>query len=100
MDTDTLYKNRIQQRLAGILLDAFENETLPQANISYLAGYIREEMEHARDSADVFDFVEKLAKDWPMFAVIINEPNVPSWKQDIEDGKKVTLESLAKKPKN
>jgi hypothetical protein len=74
MDTDTIYKNRIKQRLAEILISAWEKQELQRANVSYLAGIIREELEEAKDSAEVFEFVEALVEEWPIFASVIGEP--------------------------
>ncbi len=74
MDSDIAYKNKIGQRLTAILLEAFKNQILPQEHVSYLAGVIREELAQANTSADVFAFVEALAKEWPIFASILAEP--------------------------
>lgn len=76
MDTDTVYKNRIKQRLAEILVTAWEKEQLPSANVSYLAGVIREELDNAQGSADVYEFVEELVEEWPIFASVIREPDI------------------------
>lgn len=76
MDTDTIYKNRIKQRLAEILISAWEKEQLQRANVSYLAGIIRDELDVAEDSAAVFAFIEELVVEWPIFASIISEPNI------------------------
>jgi len=76
MDTDTIYKNRIKQRLAEILISAWEKQELQRANVSYLAGIIREELDGAKDSSEVFEFVEALVEEWPIFASVISEPGM------------------------
>jgi hypothetical protein len=76
MDTDTLYKARIKQRLAEILISAWEKQQLHRANVSYLAGVIREELDAAENSAQVYEFVEALIEEWPVFASITAEPDI------------------------
>lgn len=74
MDTDTQYKNRIGQRLTQILLTAFEEGYLPKEQVSYLAGIIHEELKQANTSAEIYQFVESLVQDWPIFSSVIGEP--------------------------
>ena len=94
MDTDTLYKNRIGQRLTYILVDAAENDWLPQEKISFLAGVIREELTLADTSADVFAFVEALANEYPIFSSILSDPYK---KAPIKNVNRRYLEQLATK---
>lgn len=81
MDTDTVYKNRIKQRLAQVLISAWEKEQLPRANVYYLAGVIREELDAAQGSSEVFEFVEALVEEWPVFASVISEPDIRPLKE-------------------
>ncbi|MGH7203238.1 MAG: hypothetical protein ACREHC_02210, partial [Candidatus Levyibacteriota bacterium] len=74
MDTDTQYKNRIGQRLTTILVDAVENNTIPEEQIPFLATVIREELAKAKTSSDVFAFVEELAAEWPIFSSVLSDP--------------------------
>lgn len=84
MDTDTIYKNRIKQRLAEILISAWEKQELPRANVSYLAGVIREELDAAKDSAEVFEFVEALVEEWPVFASVIGESGIRPLEEQVQ----------------
>lgn len=77
MDSDLAYKNRIGQRLTKILVDAYEKQQLPQEQVSYLAGVIRERLAQAKTSNDVLMFVDELAKEWDIFASVISDPNRP-----------------------
>lgn len=74
MDTDTQYKNKIGIRITNILMDAFESEKIDKAEMSYLASYILEEMEKAHGSLAVFNFVLRLAKQWPIFSELVTVP--------------------------
>ena len=75
MDTDTHYKNRIGQRLTHILLEAYEQSLLPVEKVSFLATVIREELARAKNSSEVFSFIEELAQEYPIFSSIVAEPS-------------------------
>lgn len=76
MDATKAYKNRIAQRLIGILIDTYEAGTLDKHEISILATYIREEFVHKQmTDKEIFSFVEELAKEVPIFASILEDPN-------------------------
>ncbi len=76
MDTDSLYKNRIGLRLATILMDSFEAGKIDKGDLSYLSSYILGEMDEAKNSSEVFNFVLKLAEEWPIFEEVIKDPGV------------------------
>jgi len=93
MDTDTHYKNRIGQRLTQILLTSFEEGFLQKEQISYLACVIREELEQAETSADIFRFVEILSEEWPIFSSVLSDPT----KHIVKNVNRRYLEKLATK---
>lgn len=76
MDSTKAYKNRIGQRLTGLLIDAYEANELDKHEISILAKYIQDEFLHKQMSdKEIFRFIEELAKEVPIFASILEDPN-------------------------
>ena len=92
MDTDTLYKNRIGQRLTQILITSFEEGVLHREQVSFLAGVIREQLTQATTSVEVFRFVEELAEEWPIFSIVLSDPT----KRIVKNVNRRYLEQLAK----
>lgn len=76
MDVEKAYKNRISRRLTEILIDAYENRLLDKKEISILATYIRQDfVEKPLDSVEIFQFIEELAHEVPIFASLLADPN-------------------------
>lgn len=76
MDVEKAYKRRINRRLVEILIDAYENKILSRHEISILATYIREDfLDKELDIVEIFRFIEELAREVPIFASLLADPN-------------------------
>src|SRR5579863_4233018 len=76
MDVENAYKRRISRRLSEILINAYENRQLDKKEISILATFILEDfINKPLDSVEIFQFVEELAHEVPIFASLLADPN-------------------------
>lgn len=93
MDTTKAYKNRVAQRLTTILIDAYEAGTVDKHEISILATYIQEEFLHKQlTDMEVFRFLEELAREVPIFASVMEDPN----ERPVKNVNRRWLEQVAK----
>lgn len=75
MDPDEAYKNKIGERLTGILLDALENGEVSEEESSDISSYILDHINKAKDNASLFDFLTTLSKTWPIFSKALTMEN-------------------------
>lgn len=68
------YQDKIAQRLAEIVLEAFEYSLLPREDVQHIAGRIKRKLSVGLSDLEVANFVDQLATDWPIFRPILDEP--------------------------
>ncbi len=76
MNTDSLYKNKIGLKLATVLTDSFETGKITKDDASYLYSHILDELDLAKNSTEVFNFVLRLAEEWPIFVPVASDPSI------------------------
>lgn len=71
MEVDLVYKNKIGERLTRRLAKALKDGEITEQEMSTIASYILENINHAKDNAELIVFVEELSKKWPIFSQIL-----------------------------
>lgn len=75
MDSYDAYKDKIGQRVTLRLEQAIKNQEVSEGEGSEISSYILDNIDLAKNNIEIFDFLEALAKKWPIFTSIIAADN-------------------------
>lgn len=71
MDPNALFKNHIGTSLARRFADALAQEVITADQAAEIAEYVLENIDKAKNAAELVDFLEELCKKWPLFTPVL-----------------------------
>lgn len=85
MDSDKAYKKNIGARLTKKLAEALRQGVVNEDETSEIATYILDNIDNAENSVQLLEFMEKLAKKWPLFQgiLVLEQGEVDKQKEDV-----------------
>lgn len=93
MNPDEVYKNKIGERLTGILLDALENGEIKEEESPEISSYILDNIHKAKNNVELLDFLTTISKRWPIFskALVMEQNELSNNKKDEAIGQASSL---------
>lgn len=71
MNSDDTYKNKIGERVVRRLGQALKDGEISLEDASVISSYLLDNIDKAKDNLQLFNFLEGLAKRWPIFSNIL-----------------------------
>jgi hypothetical protein len=71
MNPDDAYKNKIGERIVRGIAQGLKENKITVEEASVISTYLLENIDKAKDNLRLFNFLEELAKKWPIFSNIL-----------------------------
>lgn len=71
MNPDEAYKNKIGERVVRRIAQALKDKEISLEEASTMASYLLDNIDRAKDNLQLFNFLEGIAKKWPIFSNIL-----------------------------
>lgn len=71
MNPDEAYKNKIGERVVRRIAQALKDKEISLEEASTMASYLLGNIDKAKDNLQLLNFLEEMAKKWPIFSNIL-----------------------------